>query len=503
MANVHRGWGGRHWDGYVYHPPVRKADVTRLRRLGTGLARALARAGIIEESRLLATVGLAWPRVVTGFAIMSKRTVDLAIVGIAVGPTAVAGLTLANAYWTIGKFAFIGLAGGTIALVSQNYGGGEPDRASRVVEASLLAAVALALPVAGLFVAAARPMVALVGQDPTVLDRGGAYLAFVAPGLVFEGINLVSSRTYAGTGDTTTPMVMRAGGAALNVVLSGAFVFGAGLGVVGAALGTTLSTAAVAVAFAWGMTGRSYFGQGASTVPVRFGRLPEPALFRQLAALSLPLMARRIAQAAVVFPLLAVAATFGPVAVAAVGVSRQVRGLLDSFGWGFSIAASTLVGQALGAGDEALAEAYGREITKLSLLVYVATALVVVGFARPVAAVFVGGEDVRLTAAFVVVAAISVVPMGIDGSITGTLRGAGDTRVPFVATLAGLYLVALPVAWLGTVTALGVVALQAALVAETAVPMVVNGARFATGRWKAISREYRPGGTDADAETAG
>jgi Na+-driven multidrug efflux pump len=233
---------------------------------------------------------------------------------------------------------------------------------------------------------------------------------------------------------------------------------------------------------------------------VRFARLPDRDLVRQLLRVSTPLVARRVAQGAVVFPLLAIAATFGPLVVAAVGVGRQVRALLDSFGWGFSIAASTLVGQSLGRGDEATAAAYGREITKLSVVVYVAAAAVVVLFARPIASVFVGDSGLAVATAFVGVAAVSVIPLGIDGSVTGTLRGAGDTRVPFVATIVGLYLVALPVAWLGTVTALGVTGLLVALVAETLVPMVVNVVRFRAGTWKAVSRTYRPERADPEPE---
>jgi putative MATE family efflux protein len=449
---------------------------------------------VIQASRLRAAVDLSWPRIVTGFAIMSKRTVDLAIVGVALGSTAVAGLTLANAFWMAGKFAAIGLAGGTISLVSQNYGGGETGRASLVVEASIWSSVALALPVVALYGLGARPLVSLLGSDPRSIGFGATYLALVAPGLLFEFLNLIASRTYAGVGDTVTPMVIRAGGALVNVVLSATLVFGAGLGVAGAAIGTTLSTAVVTVAFAWGMTGRSYFGRGASPIPLtRSAPHFDAGLAKQLARVSAPLVGRRVAQGVIIFPLLAIAATFGPVAVAAVGVARQVRDLVNSFTWGFSIAASTLVGQHLGAGEEAEAEAFGREITQLSLVVYLAAAAVMFLLAEPIAGVFVDDPaDVALSAALVRAAAVSVVALGIDGSVTGTLRGAGDTTVPFVATLVGLYVFALPTAWAGTVTTLGVSALALALVVETAVPMVVNVWRFRTERWKAVSRSYRP-----------
>jgi putative MATE family efflux protein len=470
--------------------------VSRLRRTGSKIARALASVGIIDERRLEATVDLAWPRVVTGFAIMSKRTVDLALVGLVIGPTAVAGLTLANAFWMVAKFLAIGLAGGTVSLVSQNYGGGDDERAASVVRLSVVLSILLGLPIVAFFGIAAEPLVGLVGDDPTSIGYGATYLAVVAPGLVFEFLNLIASRTYAGVGDTVTPMAARAGGAVANIALSATFVLGLDMGVAGAALGTALATALVTVAFSWGMTGRNYLrGRGASPVPLTLTRpIFDAELLRQIARVSTPLVARRAAQGLVVFPLLAIAATFGPVAVAAIGIGRQVRALLASFSWGFSIAASTLVGQELGAGEEGEAEAYGWGIVRLSAVVYVLAAALVVVFADPIAGVFVTeAENRALSARFVRVAAISVVAMGIDGSITGALRGAGDTRIPFLSALAGLYLVAVPVAWLGTVVpVLGITGLLLALLAETAVPMVVNLWRFRSNRWKAISREYRP-----------
>ena len=470
--------------------------MSRLRRSGSTIARTLEEAGIIEESHLRPTVDLAWPRIVTGLAIMSKQTVDMALVGLVIGPTAVAGLTLARAFWMVAKFAAIGLAGGTVALVSQNYGGGDNDRAAAVVRLSVLLSVALGIPIVALFGLGAESLVGLVGDDPESIGHGAVYLAVVAPGLFFEFLNLIASRTYAGVGDTVTPMAVRAGGGIANIALSATFVLGLDMGVAGAALGTALATFLVTVIFAWGMTGRTYVrGRGASPVPITFeGPLVDVSLLRQIARVSTPLVARRAAQGLVVFPLLAIAATFGPVAVAAIGIGRQVRALLASFSWGFSIAASTLVGQELGAGEETEAEAYGWGIVRLSAVVYVFAAALVVVFADPIAGVFVTeAENRALSAQFVRVAAVSVVAMGIDGSITGALRGAGDTRIPFVSALAGLYLVAVPVAWLGTVVpVLGITGLLLALLAETAVPMVVNFWRFRSNRWKAISREYRP-----------
>ncbi|QLG62365.1 MATE family efflux transporter [Halorarum salinum] len=460
------------------------------------IAGVLERFGVIDAERLDETVALAWPRVLTGFAIMSKQAVDLALVGLAVGATAVAGLAYAGAYWQVAKFVGIGLAGGTVSLVSQNYGGGEGDRASLVVEQSVWLALVLSIPIVAGYWLFATPLVGLLGSDPDAVRYGSTYLAFVAPGVLFEFLNLIASRTYAGVGDTFTPMAMRAGGALLNVVLSAALIFGAGLGVAGAAIGTTVSTGVVLCLLAWGMLGREYGlpRLGASPVPlVREGPRFDGVLVRQLIEVSTPLMGRRAAEGLLVFPLLWIASSFGPVVVAAIEVGRRVRALVNCFSWGFSIAASTLVGQRLGAGEEREAEAYGAAIVRLSAVVYLVVVALVVAFATPIAGVFVGGpEAVGAAATFVRVAAVSAVALGVDGSATGVLRGAGDTRWPFLASLIGRYAFALPVALLATATPLGVVGLYLALLLETLVPGVLNLRRFRTNRWKGISRAYRP-----------
>ncbi len=56
--------------------------------------RFLERLGVIDAERFRRTADLAWPRIVTGFAIMSKQTADLAMVGIAVGTAGTAGWRL-------------------------------------------------------------------------------------------------------------------------------------------------------------------------------------------------------------------------------------------------------------------------------------------------------------------------------------------------------------------------------------------------------------------------
>ncbi|RQG92802.1 MATE family efflux transporter [Natrarchaeobius halalkaliphilus] len=464
------------------------------------LARVLERFGIIDAERFRPTMNLAWPRIITGFAITSKQTADLAMVGLAVGTAGTAGLAFALAYWGTVTMLGLGLAGGTVSLVSQNYGGDDAERASVVVTQSVFLTVAFAVPIMLVFLTFADSFIGLLGADPTSLGHGSTYLVFVAPAVVFEMLNLIASRTYTAVGDTFTEMVVRAGGAFLNIVLSGILIFGFGLGVAGAAIGTSVSTGIVTVILAWGMIGRSYGGLGMKPSPVPISRSSlslEPAVIRQLVEISLPEIGRRLAQGVVVFPLLWIAASFGPVIVTAIEVGRRVRDLSNSVNWGLSLASSSLVGQHLGAGEEDEAGAYGAGIIRLSVVVYSALAIVVIVFSEPIASVFVSDpNEVAQAGVFVAIGAISAVGMGIDGTAAGALLGAGDTRLPFLASLIGRYVFALPAAALGLVTPLGVAALYLALLLETYVPGGINYWLFRRGRWKVVSRRYRPSSGD-------
>lgn len=469
-----------------------------------GIAGVVERLGIMEAHQLRETLRLASPRIATGFAIMSKQTVDLAFVGIAVGTAGTAGLAFAISYWTLVVTIGLGIAGGTISLVSQHYGAERHDRASDVVRQSLLVAIVVSLPIGVAFALIPEELIAIFGPESASLREGSIYLFFVAPAVTFEFINLIGSRTYTGIGDSFTEMVTRGFGAVLNIVLSGVFIFGFGLGTAGAAIGTTVSTAVVMVLLLWGMMGGSLNGLGMrpSPVPVAWSRpVIDPRLLGQLVEISVPEVGRRMTESLVIFPLLWVGAIFGPVVVTALEVGRQIRALINSINWGMMLASSSLVGQELGKEREDAARAYGIGIIRLSTGVHIAVALGVIVLAAPIADVFVDDPAaVAQTAVFVVVAAVSSIGFGLTGAAAGALVGAGATRWPFAASVVGRYVCGVPAALLGAFTPLGIVGLYLALLLETFVSGVLTYALFRSERWIDVSRRYRE---DAEAHELG
>ncbi|WP_458210056.1 MATE family efflux transporter [Haladaptatus sp. NG-SE-30] len=472
----------------------------RLLILAIGLS--LSRVGLIGQKSVRRTTDLAWPRIVTGLARMSKNAVDVAFVGIALGPVAIAGVGFATPYWGIAFSLGGGIAGGTIALVSQRFGANADDELGQAVRSSVALVIAVSVPVAAIFGLFPATLVSVMTDDTAAIEFGASYLRILAFGVPFAGLNLIGSRIYIGADDAWTPMLVRAGGALTNIVLSAVFVFGFEMGVAGAALGTVLANVLVTGVFATGLVVGRLPWAGELPIQMRlFDSYVDIETIRHLVRIGLPVVGRNLVWTVAKFPMLAIVALFGPTVVAAYVISRRIWGLMNTPGWGFGLASSSLVGQELGGGDELAAERYARDVIVFSVATHAVAAVVVFLLAKPAVLLFVGEStdpSVPIAIALVYAACAAVVTQGIKGAAAGPLDASGDTHWPFYSQVIGMFGCAIPVAYLGATTSLGIVGLYLSFLAETTVPAVINYHRFSTGKWKTISREFRPGDAVAD-----
>lgn len=458
----------------------------------------LAHFGLVDEQRGQRVADLAWPRVVTGIARKSKTTADLAMVGLAIGPAAIAGVGFALAFYTFAMSVGYSLANGAMTFLSQRYGAGDMDGVDLAVKQTMWIELLLAGLIAVLFIAFARPLIGLLGAAPDALAHGTLYLQVTALALFFEMPNKLGSRALISANDAWSPMVIRTVGAFGNMILNVVFIFGLGMGVFGAALGTVVATVAVAIAFTVGMTLGRLPWIGELPIQVSLDRpYFDATLTKQLLKVSLPLMAKRLVSRVSNFAMLAIVAYFGTVVVAAYAVAREIRKLMNTPGWGFGTAARSLVGQELGADEELEAEKYGWDLLRFTVVIYVIMAIITFVFAEQIAPLFTNDPEAVATAVpFIMVMAVSLVGLGVDSTASGIISAAGDTRWPFYARLLGLYVFMIPIAYLGVSTSLGIVALYIAITAETVVPAVITYYRFTTDEWKVISRQYRHAPSD-------
>jgi putative MATE family efflux protein len=463
---------------------------------------ALARLGLIDRHRVVRTTDLAWPRIVTGIARMSKNAVDVAMVGVAIGTSAVAGVGFAGPFWGLAFAIGGGVAGGTIALVSQRYGADVVGELGDAVRASVLLVVLVSVPVTVVFWTIPHELISLISSNETAIRFGADYLRIVGLGVPFAGLNLVGSRVLVGCDDAYTAMQLRAGGAVANVVLNVGFIFGLGWGVEGAALGTVLSNIVVTAAFAAGISRGRLPLLGAFPVAIDpLGSYLNPDMLHDLVEIGLPVGARNLVWTAAEFPMLFVLDIFGENTVAAFVIARRIWGLMNTPGWGFGLASSSLVGQELGANDPDEAAAYARDIIRFSVGTYLVSAALIAAFATEIVVLFAdsaASPEVPIAVNLVYAACCAVVFQGISGGAAGPLDAAGDTKIPFASQFIGMFLVSIPLAYVGATTALGLWGLYLAFLAETTIPAAINYWRFRSGKWKAISQAYRPDTVVAD-----
>jgi putative MATE family efflux protein len=478
---------------------------------------ALARAGLIDRHRVVRTTDLAWPRIVTGIARMSKNAVDVALVGVAVGTSAVAGVGFAGPYWGLSFAIGGGVAGGTIALVSQRYGADAFAELGDAVRSSVLLVVLVSLPVSAVFWTSSTTLIGLLSSNADAIALGAAYLRVVGLGVPFAALNLVGSRVLVGCDDAYTAMQVRAGGALANIALSALFIFGLGLGVEGAAYGTVLSNVIVTAAFAGGLILGRLPGLGAFPITIDpFGSYLNRDMLRDLVEIGLPVGARNLVWTVAEFPMLAILDVFGENTVAAFVIARRIWGIMNTPGWGFGLASSSLVGQTLGSENPGEAEAYARDIIRFSVATYVVSAALIAFFATDIVVLFAESPEspeVPIAVNLVYAACVAVIFQGVSGGAAGPLDAAGDTKIPFASQFLGMFCVSIPLAYVGAndatpaldipltgltlpeiaLPAIGLWGLYLAFLAETTIPAAINYWRFRSGKWKGISEAYRPG----------
>jgi putative MATE family efflux protein len=475
-----------------------------LRRLVSAVPAALARAGLVDRRKATEATDLAAPVMVTGGLRILLRLADFLMVGIALGDAAIAGLELGFQYYFVGFGLSLAISSGTISVVSRLQGADEPGRANLAVKQSLWLAVLISAPLTVVSWVYPSALVGVLTSDPTTIDYGATYLSIVMLSMAPRFWSMVAARALAGSADTRTPMYVRLLTLPTNVALNAALIFGPGpfprLGIAGAAWGTAIANTLAAAIF----LGLLLSGRYAVRLPLR-GPQFDAGLLREIVRVALPLSGMRLLQTFARFPFLFILGVLGTPTLAAYAIGRRVMLLALMPAWGYATAASTLVGQHLGAGDEDSATAYGWQTLRVALAVQLTVAAVIVIFARPIVSLF-GTAYPALATQFVRVFGLLVAGFSISRTMRGSLRGAGDTRWPLYGTILGGYCFRLPVAMLALPASvvltvpvvglsvspglgLGLPAIFVALVGDFYLKAAVNTGRFWTGKWRDVARE--------------
>ncbi|MEM9190868.1 MAG: MATE family efflux transporter [Myxococcota bacterium] len=388
--------------------------------------------------------------------------VDTAMLG-QVGNDALAAVGLATMmFWLFAAFA-VGLGSAVHAQVARRVGEVDQPSAATPLNQGLVLLLVGAIPWSVLAIGFGRPLFAFLASDASWSGDGAGYLTIRLIGLGAVGANFAFRGFWTGVDRPRVYLFVLMWIHVLNAALNWVFIFGnlgvPAMGAEGAALASTVATLAGSVAhfrLLHRERGRYGFlelaGWDFDFVPLL--RLAMPTGFEiMLATLS----------TAVFFW---VAGQLGTAELAATNVLFNIAmvGMLPAMGMG--MAATTLVSQALGAGDERLARRWGWDVAFVSLALGTVAAIVLALAPRSVLSLFVADASTIDLA----VGATRWVTLGLVADMLGVslyyaLLGARQNKRAMVVSVVSQWTLMVPAVLLaGLVFELGLTALWASYV---------------------------------------
>jgi putative MATE family efflux protein len=303
---------------------------------------------------------------------------------------------------------------------------------------------------------------------------------------VFFALEENAFAIFRASGDTKTPMLVGSVAVVLNMIIDPLLIFGLGpfpqLGVVGASLGTSITFMFSAIVILWLLRkGRMGYSVGRL--------LPKSIDWRgigKIAKIGTPIASQQVTFVVVYWFLIKIVHQFGEAAGAAMGIGNRMESLSYLTCYGFSLAASTMVGQNLGAGkpDRATRCAWGA--TALAGGFTLIIGAIFVAFPSMIASVFTSDPEVhRIAVDYLIILGLSQVAMAIEIVLEASFSGAGDTIPPMIVMIPGS-LLRVPLAYYLAITLdWGINGVWWTLTFTAVAKSIVLAWWFRLGRWKA------------------
>ncbi len=309
---------------------------------------------------------------------------------------------------------------------------------------------------------------------------------------------MVLSGVLRGSGDTKSPMKFNAFGLILNVILNFLLIFpsrdisllgmhiwmpGMGLGVTGAALGTTIARTTSSVVWMLNLA-RGKFLVRVNRNDLRRFDIP---LIRRILNIGLPAAIEQFLMRLGQLMYSRLVVSLGTLMFAAHRITITAESLSFYIGFGFSLAGTTLVGQYLGAKDSKTAEKSGHIAASMAMLFMGTVGLIFFFFPEVVIRIFTDEEEIIQVAKVCLrIVAVAQPFLAAVMAYAGSLRGAGDTRAVLWITLIGIWGVRVFGTYLVIQAGYGLTAAWVMMTLDLIVRGSLLFARFRKGKWKTL-----------------
>lgn len=383
------------------------------------------------------------PMLVGNIAQQLYNTVDSVVVGNYVGDNALAAVGSAGPILNLLIVLFVGISVGAGIMVSQYFGARQKENLSRTIGncITLTAIATLFVMVAASFVA--RPLLELLGTPESIIDWCHSYLLILFIGSAGLAYYNILSGILRGLGDSMAALTYLLVSTVINIVLDLLFVAKLGMGVNGVALATVIAQLISAALCMFRLM------RMADIFELKKSHLKlQKQYTMRVVQLGLP---SGITQAILSMAMIVVQSltnSFGEMFIAANVIVMRVDGFAMMPNFSFGTAMTTYAGQNVGARLDARVDKGAKQGTLIAMgTSAVITGLILV-FGKSLMGIFTKTPElVELSRYMMGILAVGYIAMAVTQSLSGVMRGAGDTMTPMWISIATTILIRVPIAY--------------------------------------------------------
>lgn len=436
---------------------------------------------------------LAWPTMLEQLLQTAVQYIDTAMVGsLGTQATAAVGAT-STVNWLISS-TISALGIGFLSFVSQACGAGDTEMAGKAASQATLTVLVCGSLFTVLTLGLSRQVPVWMQVDPAIQELASRYFFILYLPMLARTATIIFGTLLRAVGDTKTPMRVGFMVNVINVVLNflliypsrtlwGIRIWGAGWGVLGAA-------AASAIAFAVGGVAISISLWKNPMISPRGQSLkPDMDILRPCLKVALPNALQRFGTSLGYVAFASMINSIGDVATAAHTIANTVESAFYIPGYGMQTAAATLAGNALGARDNQRIGNLAKMIIFTEVTLMILSGSLLFAFAPNMMGLFSKDAGViPLGATVLRMVAVSEPFYGVSIIIEGMMQGMGNTLLPFVFGISGMWGIRIVGTFVCTqLLGMGLVSAWACMIAHNLLLFLMFMFCYLSGKWNPMN----------------
>lgn len=388
--------------------------------------------------QLRLTLSLAIPAILAQLSSVLMQYIDSAMVGrLGANPAASIGL-VSTSTWILTGFSMAVITGFSVQI-AHACGAGDFQRARTALRQGLFSVLAFSLCIGLIGVVISGPLPRWLGGTEVIRAEASAYFRIFAAFLPVGMAGFAASAMLQASGNVKIPSITYITMCVLDVVFNYIFIYRLGMGVVGAAWGTGLAEVLTACFVLWYVTTRS---PELKIIHEKGAFIPRRDSLKTAFGITGPLWLQNIVMRGAYVMSTIIVAPLGPVSIAANAFAITAESFCYMPGYGLEEAATTLVGQSLGARRKELARRFAWTTIGMAVAIMSVLAVAMYVFAPQLMGILsndpevvaLGAKVLRIEAFAEAMYAVSIVGFG-------ACAGAGSTMVPTVLNFGSMWLV--------------------------------------------------------------